>query len=414
MITAVTVYAQSTSPVAGSTIPPFQGTIFLDPDIITPDDPSSFESLTPKGQDIREMFDRRTNSWIKVNAYLFTVDFDDDLSTEVQVNPEFGSVALAKVEAEKYARIIGQLPKCLRKDVRTVSIHKGVQPFGGGNHNLLIHAGQSDLYVRDGILEETLVHEATHTSLDATHASSIDWLRAQQNDAMFISRYAQENPKREDLAETFLLYVGITLRPDRLSNELRQTISTTISNRLNYLESLGLDFYPMVGVLQKQTQTPKEQEVEMPVQATVAQLDWIAFQGDVPETSVSGGSENGNDLPVCRALYNGALHPGKLVADKCNIGWGGKEIVLTAFDILVNNGVPLTWVTYSGSIPQGAVEAGSENGKPLVVGQFTRADGSVHSGKVFGTPGNYIFNYGYGGREITEKKDFRILVQKIQ
>jgi hypothetical protein len=411
MVAAVVASAQTTTLTKGLNTPPYQGTIFLDPDIITPDDPSSFESLTPTGQGIRKMFDRRVNDWVTVNAYLFAVNFDDDLSTEVQVNPEFGNSALARVEAEKYARVIGQLPKCLRKDVRTVSIHKGIQPFGGGNNNILIHVGQSDLYVRDGILEETLVHESTHTSLDATYALSVDWLRAQQFDNTFISTYAKENPKREDLAETFLLYMAVTLRADRLSDELKQTISNTISNRLNFLESLGLDFYPLVGSQEKEKEIPAEVETPTEVTLPTAQLDWIAYQGSVPENSVNGGHENGNDFAVCRAFYNGATHPGKLLADKCNIGWGGKEIEMTSFEVLVNSGVPLTWATYNGSIPLGAVQAGDENGNALFVGQFTRPDGSVHTGKVLGKPGNYFFNFGYGGKEITEKSNFRILAR---
>ena len=141
-------------------------------------------------------------------------------------------------------------------------------------------------------------------------------------------------------------------------------------------------------------------------------LEWIPFDGTIPVNVVNGGRENGNNLPVCRAEYNGALHPGKLVGSNCNIGWGGKEIELPTLEILINGGQLVKWVTVKGSIPEGAVEAGVENGNPLYVGQFTRPDRSVHSGKIFGTPGAYIFNYGYGGKEITEKVNFRILVEQ--
>jgi hypothetical protein len=46
------------------THPPFDGTIFLDPDIVTEEDPSSFESITSKGQGTRNVFDRRVDNWI--------------------------------------------------------------------------------------------------------------------------------------------------------------------------------------------------------------------------------------------------------------------------------------------------------------------------------------------------------------
>jgi len=92
------------------------------------------------------------------------------LTTEIQVNPEFGNSEVALAEAEKYAEVIGRLPTALRNDVETVWIHKGTEPFGGGNNNLLIHIGQAEIYMNDGILEETFVHEASNTSLDASHA----------------------------------------------------------------------------------------------------------------------------------------------------------------------------------------------------------------------------------------------------
>ncbi len=139
-------------------------------------------------------------------------------------------------------------------------------------------------------------------------------------------------------------------------------------------------------------------------------IEWTAYDGSLPENVVSGGKENGTSLAVCRGSYKGTAHPGKVVGGKCNIGYGGKEIELTAFEILVNGGVPLKWETFKGRIPNGAVKAADEKGKPLYVGQFTRPDGSVHAGKVLGAPGSYIFNYGFGGKEISVKTNFRILV----
>lgn len=142
------------------------------------------------------------------------------------------------------------------------------------------------------------------------------------------------------------------------------------------------------------------------------QLEWIAYQGSLPDDAVSGGNERGTDLLVCRTNYKGALHPGKVVGANCNIGWGGKEIVAKNYEILTNaGGIPLAWVPFIGRIPAKAVKAGNEGSKILYVGQFTRPDGSTHAGKIFGSPGGYIFNYGYGGAEITVKSNFRILVE---
>lgn len=224
--------------------PPFGGTIFLDPDIITATDPSTYVKVVDKGQAKRTMFDRRTNRFGEYNAYLFAANFSDLPSVEVQVNPEF-SRAKARRLAAKYALVIGRLPKCLRLDLKTVWIHDGVQPFGGGNNNLLIHTGQSVFYERDGILEETFVHEASHTSLDASHSASPGWKAAQASDPDFISTYARDNPTREDIAETFLLWLAVHHRPERLDKSLRETIRSTVPARLKYFSAQGFNVRPV-------------------------------------------------------------------------------------------------------------------------------------------------------------------------
>ena len=226
--------------------PPFFGTIFIDPDIITASDPTTFQGVSYGGQGLRTMFDRRVNAFIVLNAYLFNASFNDGLAAEIEVNPEFGSSSAALDVAQKYGMVIGRLPTALRADVQTVWIHQGTQPFGGGNNNLLIHTGQSALYEADGILEETLVHEASHTSLDADHASAPGWLAAQAADGEFISNYARDNPGREDIAESFLPYLAVRYRADRISQSLSDTVAQTIPHRITYFNAQSFDMYPIV------------------------------------------------------------------------------------------------------------------------------------------------------------------------
>jgi hypothetical protein len=233
------------TPEPAPTTPPFGGTIFIDPDIITSNDPTTFRSVDYGGQAQRTMFDRRVGGWVSVEAYLFHASFEDGPEIEVQVNPEFGTPEAAEVQAERYATEIGRLPFALRADVETVWIHEGIQPFGGGNRNILIHIGQADLYVADGILEETLVHEAAHTSLDAAHASSAGWRAAQSADPTFISNYARDFPTREDVAESFLPYLAVRHRPDRISTSLAAQIIAAMPNRIAYFDDLGLAMHPI-------------------------------------------------------------------------------------------------------------------------------------------------------------------------
>lgn len=224
--------------------PPFGGTIFIDPDIITKDDPTTFVKIGYLGQGTRQMFDRRINKYSKVKAHLFRARYSDAADVEVQVNTEF-TKAKASSHALKYAKVIGRIPVCLRKDVDTVWIHDGFQPFGGGNRNLLIHVLQGKQYETDGILEETFVHEASHTSLDATHSASKGWLKAQKSDPEFISTYARDNPTREDIAESFLPYLAVRYRADRISPELAAQIKQAIPARIKYFDSQKLKVSPV-------------------------------------------------------------------------------------------------------------------------------------------------------------------------
>ena len=225
--------------------PPFSGTIFIDPDIITAEDPTTYVKLTYRGRGTREMFDRRTNKFAKVNAHLFAARYSDSKDLEIQVNPEFGGKSKARIHALKYSKVIGRLPKCLRKDLDTVWIHDGKEPFGGGNRNLLIHVKQSKDYERDGILEETLVHEASHTSLDGPHAAADGWISAQKTDPEFISTYARDNPTREDIAESFLPYLAIRYRRERISDELANQITAAMPARIQYFDDQKFKVSPV-------------------------------------------------------------------------------------------------------------------------------------------------------------------------
>ncbi|HEX9951730.1 MAG TPA: hypothetical protein VGB53_08175 [Rubricoccaceae bacterium] len=224
--------------------PPFGGTVFITSTLITAADPTAYTGATSAGRGSRRMFDRRVDGWITVDAYLVRLAFSDGPDVEVQVNPEVGSADIALAEARRFGPSIGQLPHALRTDVRTVWIHRGTQPFGGGNENLLIHTGQADLYDADGVLEEALVHEAAHTSLDAAHAGSAYWTAAQQADQCAVSVYARDNPTREDIAESFLPYLALRRRPGSLSADDRAAVAASMPNRIAYFDWLALDLSP--------------------------------------------------------------------------------------------------------------------------------------------------------------------------
>jgi hypothetical protein len=221
-------------------------------DVIKNTDPKHITlTLNYAGQEIREMFDRRINSLINLNAYLFNAEYSDDLKIEVQVNPEFQDKA--REHAEYYATVIGQLPKALRLRVKKVWIHNGEEPFGGNYYakSLLIHVKQGDKYIADGILEEIIIHEACHTLFDGLYANDSDsdwnsnWKKSRNKDnSRYISTYAEEFPEREDIAESFLAYFAFRYRKDRISSKTYDNIKIQIPNRIKFFDSLNLNMSP--------------------------------------------------------------------------------------------------------------------------------------------------------------------------
>jgi hypothetical protein len=85
-------------------------------------------------------------------------------------------------------------------------------------------------------MEVTLIHEATHTSIDARYYSNIKRREAVEKDGgCYISTYASDYPDREDIAELMPLYVAVKYFPYRISKELKDKILSCSINRINYL-----------------------------------------------------------------------------------------------------------------------------------------------------------------------------------
>ena len=138
--------------------------------------------------------------------------------------------------------------------------------------------------------------------------------------------------------------------------------------------------------------------------ASLGDVKWAASAGRLPANAFIGGSEGSRKLAVCRAAYKGGTHPGKVVAGKCNIGWGGKEIVIGKFEVMTDKGVKLAWV--KGRSAKGMIIGGSERGRSLPVCRAKYKSGT-HPGKVVAGK----CNIGWGGKEIV-LSTFEVLVQR--
>jgi hypothetical protein len=100
-------------------------------------------------------------------------------------------------------------------------------------------------------------------------------------------------------------------------------------------------------------------------------------------------------LYVCRATYNGGVHPGKIRQEfgGCNIGWGGKEVTVNAYDVLLS-GIPFDFPPTTGFIVGGR----EQSGEPLYI-CHAAYNGGLHPGKFRQEFGGC--NIGWGGKEVT-------------
>jgi DM9 repeat len=141
-----------------------------------------------------------------------------------------------------------------------------------------------------------------------------------------------------------------------------------------------------------------------------AHSHWVKdSDGQIDSAARPAGHEaNGQRFFVCKARFNGGVHPGKIRMgfDGCHIGWGGHEHSVSDYWVYVGEG---RWVDGGpgADVPHGAVHGGHEaDGRQLFVCR-AEYNGSLDPGKVGVSTGGC--NIGWGGREIS-LHDYEVLV----
>jgi len=128
-----------------------------------------------------------------------------------------------------------------------LTIHKGTNLFGGGNRDILIHTGHSEIYYENwhtgNILEETLIHEGAHTSMDNYVIRTQEWADAVKEDGKYISNYARDHPLRESVAETYVVWFATRCRKSTFTAEKLQKWEEELGAQFRVLDekSLGGD-----------------------------------------------------------------------------------------------------------------------------------------------------------------------------
>lgn len=78
-----------------------------------------------------------------------------------------------------------------------------------------------------------------------------------------------------------------------------------------------------------------------------------------PNAFVAGQSRDGQRIHVCRAQFEGGVHPGVIgPSSQCDITHRGSGYSIPTYEVLIDNGY--SWATvYNGEIPFDALEAGT-------------------------------------------------------
>ena len=234
----------------------FKGaTEWKDGDIINKKDPSNFINLSflekknVMGYDVRTLKNKYTkDGWGKSSftVFVFNATFENSKDILINVNDEFKTDKKAKKQAIKWAKIYGQMPNFLKKNVKEITIHKGNAGWAGGQGTIVIH---TDYLTNENkkYAEELMFHELTHASLDWWWGGSVNeekWLNAVNTDKYYISEYAWELPGNEDLAETVLWWYASRCKVDRISKKNNEKVNKFLTNRFKYLDEQNYDMHP--------------------------------------------------------------------------------------------------------------------------------------------------------------------------
>jgi hypothetical protein len=149
----------------------------------------------------------------------------------------------------------------------------------------------------------------------------------------------------------------------------------------------------------------------------IGDVRWVPMKdGDtLPQDAILVGEEkcgpnDGKKLYVCRANYNGGVHPGKWIAGRCNISYGGNEYPISNYEVAAGTGV---WGKPKPNY-QDALIGGQEPNRTLYVCRvhflgdicpfFCCSDHGYHSGKVVAGK----CNFGFEGAEDDTHTDFEV------
>ena len=214
------------------------GTVYFEPEIVNSSDPSQYVGSVFVRDVRKTIYDERVEDDKTRMFYEFQWRFRDAARISIFVSQEFGPQERAKDAADRYGIVFGRMLLLLRDGVEQVNFYPTGDDWYASPGEITIHDGAYKNEAADGALEESMMHECVHATQDFKFEETPDWIAAQHADDAFVSDYAKSNPAREDFAETFVLFYGLDIKPNRLHVEDRKAIEALIPNRLAFMRAI--------------------------------------------------------------------------------------------------------------------------------------------------------------------------------
>ena len=274
--------------------PPFKTSLmpYWSKDIITPDDPTTFQELIYIGEEKRNMYHagiergtavkRDSKKFIRPRPYVYHAFYENGFAVELLVYYKHENnkiISNADILALEYAKALGRLPQILLQRFDALHVFADLP----GISNSVTNERVTNLYtinehgkavtqinalglLLEPLLEETLVHELVHTSLDKSRGKykplnpriskdkkkkTIElnwkhWRKAQKRDKEFITQYAKQN-LNEDLAESFLMWLVLRYKKGYAFEKVKEKILKAIPNRIKFFDDQNFNMYPLVS-----------------------------------------------------------------------------------------------------------------------------------------------------------------------
>jgi len=196
------------------------------------------------------MWDRTANNgngaWTEPLSWIYDIRYRDNVIAEVRIRQRDYTKSQADAAIIRYSHYLGRLPFVLRNGIKLINIMKADANFGGNNWNNSIDIYEGSLSERllaEGNMEEMLLHEGTHAALDYLYNDQ--WITERNKDTKFISKYAYDNPNREDISETFAIWLALRNKENRLSADDYALVTEGLKHRIAYLNALNFDVHPI-------------------------------------------------------------------------------------------------------------------------------------------------------------------------